>query len=48
MQVFSSECFFIDDVLVNIEGARACGMDGYCFSDGDFEKLKAVLETLGG
>lgn len=41
------ECFFIDDVPVNIEGARACGMDGYCFCDGDFEKLKAVLEALG-
>ncbi|NBH72312.1 HAD family phosphatase [Clostridiaceae bacterium] len=42
------ECFFIDDVLVNIEGARACGMDGYCFSDGDFGKLEAVLEALEG
>lgn len=41
------ECFFVDDVPVNIEGARACGMDGYCFWDGDFEKLKTVLETLG-
>ncbi len=41
------ECFFVDDVPENIEGARECGMDGYCFWDGDFEKLKVVLETLG-
>ena len=40
------ECFFIDDVQENIEGARACGMDGYCFADGDFERLKAVLEAV--
>ena len=24
------ECFFIDDMKINIEGAKACGMDGYC------------------
>ncbi len=41
------ECFFIDDVPENIEGARACGMDGYCFKDGDFEKLKEVLDGMG-
>ena len=40
------ECFFIDDLSLNIEGARDCGMDGYCFADGDVEKLKAVLEKL--
>lgn len=40
------ECFFVDDLLLNIEGARACGMDGYCFADGDIEKLKAVLYGL--
>lgn len=37
------ECFFIDDLLENIEGARSCGMDGYCFSDGNVERLRAVL-----
>lgn len=40
------ECFFIDDLSHNIEGARAVGMDGYCFADGDVEKLKKRLETL--
>lgn len=38
------ECFFIDDRPENIEGARSCGMDGYCFSDGDAEKLRSFLE----
>ena len=41
-----SECFFIDDIEENIQGARACGMDGYCFADQDVEKLKNVLEAL--
>ncbi len=40
------ECFFIDDQPLNIQGARECGMDGYCFADGDMEKLKGVLEEL--
>ena len=35
------ECFFIDDLPANIQGARECGMDGYCFADGDVERLKA-------
>lgn len=38
------ECFFIDDLPTNIEGAKACGMDGYCFSDGDVERLKEKLK----
>lgn len=41
------ECFFIDDLPLNIDGARACGMDGYCFADGDIGKLKAVLDEIG-
>lgn len=40
------ECYFVDDLGLNIEGARKCGMDGYCFEDGDVEKLKAVLFSL--
>lgn len=40
------ECFFIDDQQLNIDGAKACGMDGYCFDDEDVEKLKSVLEKL--
>ena len=34
---------FIDDLPNNIAGAKACGMDGYCFADGDVEKLKRTL-----
>lgn len=37
------ECFFIDDLAINVDGARACGMDGYCH-DGDVGKLREVLE----
>lgn len=37
------ESFFIDDLEANIEGARRCGMDGYCFADGDVERLKQYL-----
>lgn len=40
------ECFFIDDMEDNIEGGRACGMDGYCFTDGDVEKLRERLWEL--
>ncbi len=40
------ECFFIDDLPSNIEGGRACGMDGYCFADGDIGKLREVLAAL--
>lgn len=40
------ECFFIDDLDINIEGAKACGMEGYCFADGDIQKLSAYLEQL--
>lgn len=40
------ECFFIDDLEVNIEGARRCGMNGYCFSDGNVEKLVKILHNV--
>lgn len=40
------ECFFIDDQELNIQGAQAVGMDGYCFQDGDIEKLKERLGRL--
>jgi putative hydrolase of the HAD superfamily len=42
-QLKPNECFFIDDQLLNIEGGRACGMDGYCFEDGDVGKLRQRL-----
>ena len=45
-QLKPEECFFVDDWDLNIEGAQACGMDGYCFIDGNVEKLKKVLASL--
>lgn len=42
----AEECFFIDDQPLNIEGARACGMDGYCFTDGNPETLRKVIAGL--
>ena len=41
-----AECYFIDDQQLNIDAGKACGMDGYCFHDGDFEKLKQALFSL--
>lgn len=43
--ILPEESFFIDDLPDNIEGARACGMEGYCFADGDVAKLRAYLFT---
>lgn len=40
------ECFFVDDQPMNIQGAGECGMDGYCFGDGDVRKLREVLAGL--
>lgn len=40
------ECYFIDDLIMNIDGAKACGMDGYCFADGDIGRLKEKLNEL--
>ncbi|MCI8658758.1 MAG: HAD family phosphatase [Lachnospiraceae bacterium] len=40
------ECFFIDDMPANIDGACACGMNGYCFADGDMQRLWKVLERM--
>ncbi len=37
------ECFFVDDLPANIKGAAETGMDGYCFADGDVEKLRQNL-----
>lgn len=45
-QLDPQECFFIDDLQANIDGGKACGMDGYCFVDGDVEKLKQVLNQI--
>lgn len=41
------ECYFIDDVQKNIDGARAAGMDGHCYYHGDVEILKEALKEKG-
>lgn len=43
----AEECFFIDDVQKNIDGARMTGMDGHCYHHGDLEILKADLRQKG-
>ena len=40
------ECFFIDDLEMNIEGARACGMEGLCFTGQDAGKLREMIKIL--
>lgn len=41
------ECFFIDDVQANIDGAKRAGMDGHCYAHGDVEILKKALKEKG-
>lgn len=41
------ECFFIDDVKANIEGAAATGMGGYCYDHGDVNILREALMDEG-
>jgi len=41
------ECFFIDDLLANIEGAEAAGMGGYCFDHSDVAVLRKALKNAG-
>lgn len=41
------ECFFIDDVPANIDGAKATGMDGHCYYHGDLDILKRDMEQKG-
>lgn len=42
----AEECFFIDDLNINIEGARFVGMDGAIF-DGDLPCLRQALNAAG-
>lgn len=42
----AEECIFIDDLQKNIDGAKAVGMQGYCFADGDVQKLRECLMAL--
>ena len=39
------ECFFVDDLERNIEGAKAAGMDGICFSP-SFEPVSVLRAAL--
>ncbi len=41
------ECFFIDDVQANIDGAKVTGMDGHCYYHGDIEILKKDMISKG-
>ncbi|MBQ7542420.1 MAG: HAD family phosphatase [Clostridia bacterium] len=41
------ECFFIDDMPRNIEGALKTGMVGHCFADKDVGRLRDALRTHG-
>lgn len=42
-----AECYFIDDVQKNIDGARATGMDGHCYYHGDVEILRRAMQQKG-
>lgn len=39
----AEECLFIDDSVINIDGAKSAGIEGYLF-DGDADKLKNYLK----
>ena len=41
------ECYFIDDVQKNIDGAKTVGMDGHCYYHGDVEILKKAMIEKG-
>ena len=44
--ILPRESYFIDDSLDNIEGARACGMDGFWHPSRDAAVLKEKLEQV--
>ena len=41
-----SQCLFIDDQELNVQGAREAGMEGYCFADGDQRRLADYLSKI--
>ena len=43
----ANECFFIDDMPANIEGAKAVGMQGFVFDTKDLVGLEKELNALG-
>lgn len=46
-QLKPEECFFIDDMPVNIEGAKAYGMHGFVFDTKDLVALEKELNASG-
>lgn len=42
----ADECVFVDDVPMNVEGARRCGMEGFIFRD-DAALLRRQLRQAG-
>ena len=41
-----AECFFVDDLNINVEGALCAGMDG-CIFDGEVGHLRQALNRAG-
>ena len=42
----AEECVFLDDLPINVEGAKACGLEAFVF-DGDFAALRDKLTAIG-
>lgn len=42
----SDECFFIDDLQMNIDSASTCGIKGFCYDTIDIEIMKKVLKNI--
>ena len=42
----AEECLFLDDMPVNVAGAKACGIEALVF-DGDFAALRRKLAQMG-
>lgn len=40
------DCFFIDDLCLNVEAARWCGMEAFCYQN-DISRLRAALREAG-
>ena len=38
----AEECLFVDDLQANIDGAKAVGMEGYCFAGDDLDLFGAL------
>lgn len=45
--LMADECFFIDDMAINIDGAKAFGMQGFVFDTKDVKALEKELNANG-